>query len=356
MPSSAAPRPCCRPRPLVFTLTFFSYGVFHVGRKSFSTIKPILEQESFFVDGGSLSQNEMLGLLDTLFLGFYSAGLYMSGSLADRVNPRHVIAFGLLGSAFLSVLFGLGGVMNCRALPLYATIWGLNGLVQSTGWPANVSVMGAWFPSSRGTLFGLWSANISGGNILGTAVILLLLQVCGDSAGWRVSMFVIGAIMAVQAALVLMLLQPRPEPSSPARAPDAEAGSATLLDPAARLAAAGGPETSGGRSSAHPSACTNATATDEPRPEAAERAISFAAALKIPGVTPYALCYACLKGVNVCALLLAPRLPGRLHGNERDRRRSLLDALRRGPTHRSNGGGRGDRPHDLSRAAHPRPL
>ena len=239
MPSSAAPRPCCRPRPLVFTLTFFSYGVFHVGRKSFSTIKPILEQESFFVDGGSLSQNEMLGLLDTLFLGFYSAGLYMSGSLADRVNPRHVIAFGLLGSAFLSVLFGLGGVMNCRALPLYATIWGLNGLVQSTGWPANVSVMGAWFPSSRGTLFGLWSANISGGNILGTAVILLLLQVCGDSAGWRVSMFVIGAIMAVQAALVLMLLQPRPEPSSPARAPDAEAGSATLLDPAARLAAAG---------------------------------------------------------------------------------------------------------------------
>ena len=198
MPSSAAPRPCCRPRPLVFTLTFFSYGVFHVGRKSFSTIKPILEQESFFVDGGSLSQNEMLGLLDTLFLGFYSAGLYMSGSLADRVNPRHVIAFGLLGSAFLSVLFGLGGVMNCRALPLYATIWGLNGLVQSTGWPANVSVMGAWFPSSRGTLFGLWSANISGGNILGTAVILLLLQVCGDSAGWRVSMFVIGAIMAVQ--------------------------------------------------------------------------------------------------------------------------------------------------------------
>ena len=79
-----------RSRVLVFALTFASYAFFHAGRKAFSAIKPVFVDtalyppDGYLEGGGGLSQNEMLGLLDTLFLFCYSAGLYGSGWLADR--------------------------------------------------------------------------------------------------------------------------------------------------------------------------------------------------------------------------------------------------------------------------------
>jgi OPA family glycerol-3-phosphate transporter-like MFS transporter 3 len=170
-------------RALVFALTFVSYAFFHLGRKAFSAIKPVFVDtalyppDGYLTGGGGLSQNEMLGLLDTLFLLFYSAGLYGSGLLADRHDLRIVSALGLALSALLTCLFGLSGLCNVRSLWLYASLWSLNGLAQSTGWPANVAVMGNWFGAeARGAVFGVWTGNASFGNILGTGAILLLLQ------------------------------------------------------------------------------------------------------------------------------------------------------------------------------------
>ena len=85
-----------RARVLVFALTFASYAFFHAGRKAFSAIKPVFVDttlyppDGYLEGGGGLSQNEMLGLLDTLFLFCYSAGLYGSGWLADRHDLRVV--------------------------------------------------------------------------------------------------------------------------------------------------------------------------------------------------------------------------------------------------------------------------
>ena len=44
-------------------------------------------------------------------------------------------------------------------------------VLQSTGWPGVVAVMGNWFGKKRrGLLLGVWNAHTSVGNILGTAV------------------------------------------------------------------------------------------------------------------------------------------------------------------------------------------
>jgi hypothetical protein len=44
-------------------------------------------------------------------------------------------------------------------------------LLQSTGWPGVVAVMGNWFgKKNRGLFLGIWNAHTSVGNILGTVV------------------------------------------------------------------------------------------------------------------------------------------------------------------------------------------
>jgi OPA family glycerol-3-phosphate transporter-like MFS transporter 3 len=72
-----------------------------------------------------------------------------------------------LSSVFL-FLFGVvsewAGIYN---KVWYIFFWILNGLAQSTGWPAVVAVMGNWFSKSgRGLIFGVWSACASVGNII----------------------------------------------------------------------------------------------------------------------------------------------------------------------------------------------
>jgi len=53
----------------------------------------------------------------------------------------------------------------------YSVIWCFNGLIQSTGWPSVVAVMGNWFgKSGRGLVFGIWSSCASVGNIIGAVL------------------------------------------------------------------------------------------------------------------------------------------------------------------------------------------
>ncbi|XP_077003746.1 sugar phosphate exchanger 3 isoform X6 [Tamandua tetradactyla] len=59
----------------------------------------------------------------------------------------------------------------------YCCLWIVNGLLQSTGWPCVVAVMGNWFgKAGRGVIFGLWSACASVGNILGACLASSVLQ------------------------------------------------------------------------------------------------------------------------------------------------------------------------------------
>ena len=46
-------------------------------------------------------------------------------------------------------------------------------IIQSTGWPGVVAVMGNWFGKNRGLFLGIWNAHTSLGNILGTAIPLI---------------------------------------------------------------------------------------------------------------------------------------------------------------------------------------
>ncbi|XP_060012542.1 sugar phosphate exchanger 3 isoform X2 [Lagenorhynchus albirostris] len=181
---------------VVFLLTFFSYSLLHASRKTFSNVKVSISKQwtpSAFNKSIELpveiwSSNHLfpsaeeatlfLGTLDTIFLFSYAVGLFISGIVGDRLNLRWVLSFGMCSSALVVFVFGtLTEWLHFYNKGLYCSLWIVNGLLQSTGWPCVVAVMGNWFgKAGRGVVFGLWSACASVGNILGACLASSVLQ------------------------------------------------------------------------------------------------------------------------------------------------------------------------------------
>ena len=201
-------------RRRVFVLTFVSYALFHANRKSFSAIKGQMGDEQWLHSNvyANDQQVAMFGFLDTIFMGFYALGLFLSGMLGDTYNLRYIIATGMGATALVGFAFGLGAVANVHALSFYAVLWGLNGLFQSTGWPANVAVMGKWFDQTeRGAVLGIWSGNACVGNITGTGLVALMFVLLEQTIAWKIALIVAAALAALHGCLVFVLLDPDPQ-------------------------------------------------------------------------------------------------------------------------------------------------
>jgi len=68
----------------IFLLTFFTYAALHFSRESWSILKSKVESEQGI-------SSSTLGVVDTLFLLFYSIGLFISGQLGDHYSPKMLI-------------------------------------------------------------------------------------------------------------------------------------------------------------------------------------------------------------------------------------------------------------------------
>ncbi|OQR91457.1 sugar phosphate exchanger [Achlya hypogyna] len=266
-----------RQKAVVFFLTFFSYVMFHVSRKSFSAVKGEMSKEEWMesIFYAKSEQGKMYGLMDTLFMGFYAVGLYISGILGDRHDLRKLLSAGMGITALIMILFGAAAFANVHSLGFYAFLWALNGLIQSVGWPSNVAIMlapGNWFSSrERGAVMGIWSGNACFGNIVGTAVIALLYNLISNKAdAWRVAMIVSGALVGLHTLLIWFFLQPSPA-TKRLSSDDVEDAQCLLL-----------------------------------KDDASPKGISFWRAWRIPGVIPYALSYACVKSVNYALFFWLP--------------------------------------------------
>jgi len=128
------------------------------------------------------------------------------------------VGLGMLASAAACAAFGTGSTALVLALA-----FGVNGLAQATGWSGNVKAMaGAFGPSERGTVMGLWSTNYQVGGLAATALATVLLT----HWGWR-SAFFVPAIAVGAVGLGVLSLLPEsqgkaspPLPSAVSSAPD----------------------------------------------------------------------------------------------------------------------------------------
>src|SRR5258706_16313813 len=87
----------------------------------------------------------------------------------------------MLATAALSVAFGA----SSTALG-FALAFGLNGLAQSTGWPANVKAMSDWFPArGRAAVMGGWSTCYQIGSLVASPVAAGFIAI----GSWRMGFF-----------------------------------------------------------------------------------------------------------------------------------------------------------------------
>ena len=86
----------------VFAATYLCYCCFHFGRESWSLLKYHVEQDGI--------DSKHIGLLDSIFLGAYSAGLFFVGPFVDRYNTLLFLNLGLACMASLMILISVTGI------------------------------------------------------------------------------------------------------------------------------------------------------------------------------------------------------------------------------------------------------
>ena len=300
-----------------FLITFFGYAFFHACRKAFSNIKDPLQKEltaspkvscprpfsnrSCYLQPYDIwnkrhlfdsrgDANVFLGTLDTIFLFSYAIGLYLSGMIGDRVNLRFVLSFGMCMSSVAFFCFGfVSEISSVYNKYYYAVFYLLNGLLQSTGWPTTVAIMGNWFSkTSGGLVFGFWSANASVGNIIGSVMVASVLNY-----GYDYGILVTSFLLFCGGFIVFFCLIPRPEDIGLSRPEEFES---ETIAPDHDICV---PEDSEKLLNGYnPSDNENYNDNTDPQVLESKTALGFFKALLLPGVIPYSLSYACLKLVN----------------------------------------------------------
>uniref|UniRef100_A0A3B3Z783 Glucose-6-phosphate exchanger SLC37A2 n=1 Tax=Periophthalmus magnuspinnatus TaxID=409849 RepID=A0A3B3Z783_9GOBI len=266
-------------RSFTLVLTFLFYTAYHLSRKPISIVKSELHRNCSTVirpadvnitdnvtwcDWAPFDQNNyktLFGVLDNCFLVAYAVGMFFSGIFGERLPLRLYLTVGMLLSGLFTALFGLGFYWNIHSLTYYAFIQVMNGLVQTTGWPAVVACMGNWFgKGKRGFIMGVWNSHTSVGNILGS-----LIAGAFVSSSWGLSFIVPGAIITGTGLLCFFF----------------------LVDSKSSLS--GTP---------YSSLYVKQKALDE--------AISFCGALRIPGVLEFSFCLLFAKLVSYTFLFWLP--------------------------------------------------
>ena len=171
----------------VMYTTLIGYALFYFCRKNISIALPVLSKELGYT-------NTQLGALSTVLYVTYGVGKLVNGALGDHANPRWFMAAGLALSALTNLFFGFSSTL--WALVLF---WGINGWVQSMGFPPCARLLAQWYSvSERGLTWGIWNTS----HQIGGAVIVVLAGYVIDAYGWR-SGFVVPAIICLFGSLML---------------------------------------------------------------------------------------------------------------------------------------------------------
>jgi len=198
----------------------------------------------------------------------YAIGLYVNGWLGDRINLKKLLMIGTLTVVLGLSLFGtLEGFIGIEKIGFDMIVFGFNGLGQSVGYPACISIINNWFGSKKtGLVFGLWGMHINVGNILGQQIGRFVIN-----NNWHWANALIMTCVAASFCLTMMLLYVKVHPK------ELNSNNADL-----------------NISSSHENSAVQM------------QGISFMKAWKIQYVPQYALAYLCINGVIYAILLWLP--------------------------------------------------
>ncbi|XP_076619137.1 major facilitator superfamily transporter 16 isoform X1 [Colletes latitarsis] len=210
----------------ILALTYLAYTCYHMTRKPISVVKNVLSlncsslsppdnilinstNKDTWCDWAPFDTSEapaLLGMLDSAFLFSYAAAMFLSGFIAERVNLRYFLTFGMLGSGISCYLFGIARPYNIHSLWYFVLVQVMGGIFQTSGWPGVVTVVGNWFgEGKRGLIFGIWNSHTSLGNILGTLIAAEFVE-----SDWGLTFMVPGVTMGLAGFIIFLFLEPNP--------------------------------------------------------------------------------------------------------------------------------------------------
>ncbi|XP_066582722.1 glucose-6-phosphate exchanger SLC37A2 isoform X2 [Prorops nasuta] len=210
----------------VLVLTFLAYTSYHLTRKPISVVKNVLNfncssmspppnfvinetNQDVWCDWAPFNTADapaLLGMLDSAFLFAYAGAMFLSGFIAERVNLRYFLSFGMLASGISCYLFGIARPYNIHSLWYFIIVQIAGGVFQTSGWPGVITVLGNWFgKGKRGLIFGVWNSHTSVGNILGTTIAAKYVE-----TDWGLSFMVPGAVMGIVGFIIFLFLAPSP--------------------------------------------------------------------------------------------------------------------------------------------------
>lgn len=206
-----------------------AYFTSYLTRKSYdASIPAILEATGLARTAASLAS--------TAAVVVYGSGQFVTGLLADRLDPRKLVFAAMLVTAACNA--AMPAVAGC--VPAMAAIWAVNGFAQAMFWPPIVKIVASNLPADRYKDAVFW---ISASCNAAIVTVFVLVSGCIRFAGWRASFAVVAAIALGMAALWRASIgraapaAHRAAPPRPAdRAADARGGGLPL---GALLAAAG---------------------------------------------------------------------------------------------------------------------
>ncbi|MBA2368675.1 MAG: MFS transporter family glucose-6-phosphate receptor UhpC [Candidatus Protochlamydia sp.] len=175
---------------------FIGYAFYYFTRKSFTFAMPGLIQDLNF-------DKSQLGILGSILSITYGISKFASGIIGDRVNPRYMMAFGLIMTGVCNILFGLSS-----SIFFFALFWGLNGWFQGFGWPPCARFLTQWYShSERGSWWSTWNVSHNVGGFLIPWVAGVALQYFG----WRYAMYIPGVLCILIGFFLINRLRDTPQ-------------------------------------------------------------------------------------------------------------------------------------------------
>lgn len=183
-----------------FALVYVAYMGFLVSRKNYGFwLRPVISDLGY--------AKGQAGLIGSTLEVTYGTCSFLNGVVIDSRSPKHLLIGGLLLTALANV-----AVAGTESLPLMVVVWGLNGAVQSVGWPSVSSVFLAWFPDPAAR--GAWYSLLSTCQNAGAALVPLLVSASVSGYGWRAALYAPAAASVAVALLLAIMLYGSPAAAS----------------------------------------------------------------------------------------------------------------------------------------------
>jgi len=175
---------------------FIGYAFYYFTRKSFTFAMPGMVSELGF-------DKSQVGILGSILSITYGISKFTSGIVGDRVNPRYMMALGLMLTGICNICFGLSS-----SIFLFAVFWGLNGWFQGFGWPPCARFLTHWYShSERGSWWSTWNVSHNVGGFL----IFWIAGAALQYFGWRYAMYIPGVLCIFGGFFLINRLRDTPQ-------------------------------------------------------------------------------------------------------------------------------------------------